>query len=182
MRETGRLRHVCLRSGARHSDRGISLSLSQTMGVQASGGADALLARPTLAGLGAEEDEGPLDRRLDARLGYGLGVFADRWTATPELGLGLSGSGTELRLGGRLSERVPAGLTFELGLEATQRERANGHAGPERGLGADLGWRLVGTRASHAEFVMRIEARRLDASNDNRAPEERIGLELTVRW
>ena len=50
------------------SDRGLSLNLSQTVGVQAAGGANALLARPTLAGLDAEEDEGRLGRRLDARL------------------------------------------------------------------------------------------------------------------
>ena len=53
------------------SDRGLSLSLSQTVGAQASGGADALFARPTLAGLDAEEDEGRLGRRFDARVGYG---------------------------------------------------------------------------------------------------------------
>ena len=164
------------------SDRGLSLSLSQTVGAQASGGADALLARPTLAGLGAEEDEGPLGRRLDARLGYGLGVFDDRWTATPELGLGLSDTGTELRLGWRLSERVAAGLAVELGLEGTRRESADGHAGPEHGLGVGLGWRLVGARASHAAFEMRIEASRHDVANDDRAPEDTIWFKLTARW
>ena len=45
------------------SERGLSLSLSQTVGGPASGGAGALLERPTLAGLGAETEE--------ARLGYG---------------------------------------------------------------------------------------------------------------
>ena len=44
------------------SERGLSLSLSQTVGGPASGGAGALLERPTLAGLGAETEE--------ARLGY----------------------------------------------------------------------------------------------------------------
>ena len=164
------------------SDRGLSLSLSQTVGAQASGGADALLARPTLAGLGAEEDEGPLGRRLDARLGYGLGVFDDRWTATPELGLGLSDTGTELRLGWRLSERVAAGLAVELGLEGTRRESADGHAGPEHGLGVGLGWRLVGARASHAAFEMRIEASRHDVANDDRAPEDTIWFKVIARW
>ena len=164
------------------SDRGLSLSLSQTVGAQASGGADALLARPTLAGLGAEEDEGPLGRRLDARLGYGLGVFDDRWTATPELGLGLSDTGRELRLGWRLTERVAAGLAFELGVEGTRRESADGHAGPEHGLEVGLGWRLVGARASHAAFEMRLQAARREAANDNRAPEDTIMLELTARW
>ena len=164
------------------SDRGLSLSLSQTVGAQASGGADALLARPTLAGLGAEEDEGPLGRRFDARLGYGLGVFDDRWTATPELGLGLSDTGTELRLGWRLSERVAAGLAVELGLEGTRRESADGHAGPEHGLGVGLGWRLVGARASHAAFEMRIEASRHDVANDDRAPEDTIWFKVIARW
>ena len=164
------------------SDRGLSLSLSQTVGAQASGGADALLARPTLAGLGAEEDEGPLGRRLDARLGYGLGVFDDRWTATPELGLGLSDTGTELRLGWRLTERVAAGLAFELGVEGTRRESADGHAGPEHGLGVGLGWRLVGARASHAAFEMRLEAARRDVANDDRAPEDTIWFKVIARW
>ena len=164
------------------SDRGLSLSLSQTVGAQASGGADALLARPTLAGLGAEEDEGPLGRRLDARLGYGLGVFDDRWTATPELGLGLSDTGRELRLGWRLTERVAAGLAFELGVEGTRRESVDGAANPEHGLEVGLGWRLVGARASHAAFEMRLQAARREAANDNRAPEDTIVLKLTTRW
>ena len=164
------------------SDRGLSLSLSQTVGAQASGGADALLARPTLAGLGAEEDEGRLGRRLEAQLGYGLGVFDDRWTATPELGLGLSDTGRELRLGWRLTERVAAGLAFELGVEGTRRESVDGAANPEHGLEVGLGWRLVGARASHAAFEMRLQAARREAANDNRAPEDTIGLELTARW
>ena len=166
------------------SDRGLSLSLSQTVGAPAAGGADALLARPTLVGLGAEEDEGPLGRRLDARLGYGLGVFDDHWTATPELGLGLSDTGTELRLGTRFTERVAAGLALELGVEGTRRESADGHEGPEHGLGVGLGlgWRLAGARASHAAFEMRIEAARRDVANDDRAPEDTIGFRATARW
>ena len=167
------------------SDRGLSLSLSQTVGAQTSGRADALLARPTLAGIGAEEDEGPLGRRLDARLGYGLGVFDDRWTATPELGLGLADSGTELRLGWRLTERVAAGLAFELGVEATRRESVDGvdgAANPEHGLGVGLGWRLKGERAGHAAFEMRIEAARRDIANDDRAPADTIGFKATARW
>ena len=164
------------------SDRGLSLSLSQTVGAQASGGADALLARPTLAGLGTEEDEGPLGRRLDVRLGYGLGGFDDRWTVTPELGLGLSDTDRELRLGWRLSKRVAAGLAFELGVEGTRRESVDGAAGPEHGLEVGLGWRLVGARASHAAFEMRIEAARRDVANDDRAPEDTIWFKAIARW
>ena len=37
------------------------------------------------------------------RSGYGLGVFEGRYTATPELGLGLSDTDREVRLGWRLA-------------------------------------------------------------------------------
>ena len=96
------------------SERGLSLSIMQSVGAQATGGADALFERTTLAGLGAEEDDALSARRLDARIGYGLGVLDDRYTATPELGLGLSDTDRELRLGWRLTERVSTGLAFEL--------------------------------------------------------------------
>ena len=162
------------------SDHGLSLSLSQTVGAPAEGGGDALLARPTLAGIGAEEDEGPLGQRLEARLGYGLGVFDDRWTMTPELGLGLSDTGREYSLGWRLTERVAAGLAFELGLEGTRRESADEAAGPEHGLGAGLGWRLQG--GGTLAFEMRIQAARRDVANDGEAPDDTIGLRATARW
>ncbi len=164
------------------SDRGISLSLSQTVGSQASGGADALFERPTLAGIGAEQDEGPLARRFEARLGYGLGVFDDRWTATPEIGLGLSGSDRDVRFGARLTERVAAGLAFELGVEASLRQSGDGAANPEHGLGVDLGWRLAGARTSHRSFEMGIDAMRLDTANDDASRQDRIGLKLSVHW
>ena len=71
---------------------------TQILGAEAA--ADALLARPTLAGFGPEEEEDALRRRgLEARLGYGLGGFDDRWTATPTLGFGLSDDDRALRLG-----------------------------------------------------------------------------------
>ena len=164
------------------SDRGISLSLSQTVGAQASGGADALFERPTFTGIGAEQDEGPLARRLEARLGYGLGVFDDRWTATPEIGLGLSGSDRDVRFGARLTERVAEGLAFELGVEASLRQSGDGAANPEHGLGVDLGWRLAGARTSHRSFEMGIDAMRLDTANDDASRQDRIGLKLSVRW
>ena len=124
------------------TERGLSLSLTQSVGAQGEGGVDALLERRTFADLGAEEEDDLSARRLDARIGYGLGVLDDRYTATPELGLGLSDRDRELRLGWRLTERVATGLAFELGLEAA----------------------------------------RLEAANDDRPPEHRIGFEFTARW
>ena len=80
------------------SDRGPSLTLTQTLGAQAAGGADALLGRKTLADLAAN-DGGLESRRLELKLGYGVAAFGGRFTATPELGLGLADTGREVRLG-----------------------------------------------------------------------------------
>ena len=165
---------------APETERGLSLSLTQTVGAQGAGGAEALLERQSLAGLGAQDDNELSARRLDARIGYGFGVLDDRFTAVPELGLGLSDTDREVRLGWRLAERVAAGLAFELGVEGTRREWSDGEAGPQHGIGIGAGWRLVGRGAE--AFEMRIEAARLDAANDDSPPENTIGLKLRARW
>ena len=55
------------------SERGLSLGLAHSLGGAASGAADALLARPTLADLGADADGDDLARRsVEARLGLRL--------------------------------------------------------------------------------------------------------------
>ena len=106
------------------SARGPSLSLTQTLGAQAAGGADALLGRQTLSDLAAN-DNGFESRRLELRLGYGFPAFGDRFTSTPELGVALSDAAREYRLGWRLG-LVPGGASsFELGVEATRTEPAN---------------------------------------------------------
>ena len=164
------------------TERGLSLSLTQTVGGQGEGGVDALLERRTFADLGAEADDDRSLRRLDARIGYGLGVLDDRYTATPELGLGLSDRDRGLRLGWRLTERVATGLAFEIGLEGTRREFTGGDAGPEHGLGLGFGWRLAGPDRRDLAFDMRIEGARRDVANDARPPDDTIGLEVRVRW
>ena len=108
--------------------RGPSLTVTQTLGAQAAGGADALLGRETLAELAAN-DEGLESRRLDVKLGYGLAAFGDRFTSTPELGLALSNDAREYRLGWRLGLARSGPASFELGLGATRREAANDDAG-----------------------------------------------------
>ena len=117
------------------SDRGPSLTIRQTMGASAAGGADALLGRQTLADLAANDD-GFESRRLEVKLGYGVPAFGERFTATPELGLGLSNQAREYRLGWKLglARRGPA--SFELGLEATRREPANRGSGSAAGYGS----------------------------------------------
>ncbi len=165
---------------ASESGRGLSLSLTQTVGGQASGGADALLERTTLAGLGAE-DGGLSARRLDARVGYGFAAFGERYTATPELGLGLSDAGREYRLGWRFAESVPAGLAFELGLEGTRHESTGAGAGDaEHGVVAGTGWRLVSRGA--ASFELRIEGTLREAANDDAPLETGIGVRIGASW
>ena len=116
------------------SDRGPSLSLTQTLGAQAAGGADALLGRQTLADLAAN-DNGFASRRLELKLGYGVPAFGDRFTATPELGIGLSDAGREYRLGWRLGLAPGGASSFELGIEATRKEPANdAGTAPEHGI------------------------------------------------
>ena len=72
------------------SDRGPSLTLTQTMGASASYGVDALFGAGAPLALAANDRRGLDARRFEAKLGYGLGAFGDRFTMTPELGFGLS--------------------------------------------------------------------------------------------
>ena len=117
------------------SDLGPSLTLTQSVGGQASGGMDALLGRDTMAGLAANDD-GELTRRLEAVLGYGVPVFGDRFIGTPEIGLGLSDTDRELKLGWRLGlARRGGNVSMDLELEATRRESANDDREPEQAVG-----------------------------------------------
>ena len=117
------------------SARGPTLTLSQTLGAQASGGLDSLFSRPTMAGLAANDDEdAPQSRRLDARLGYGFPLLGDRLIGTPELGLGLSDTGRDYSLGWRLAPARSQRAGFDLRLEGTRREAANDDRAPEHEL------------------------------------------------
>ena len=117
------------------SDRGPSLTLTQSVGGQASGGMDVLLGRDTMAGLAANDD-GELTRRLEAKLGYGVPVFGGRFTGTPEIGFGFSDTDRELKLGWRLSHAQRKGnVSMDLELEATRRESANDDREPEQAVG-----------------------------------------------
>ncbi len=106
-------------------DRGPRLSLTQTVGAPVQGGTDALLERTTLAGLTAHDNGQELQQqRLEARFGYGFPAFGDRFTATPEIAVGLSDAGRDYSLGWRLT---PSGgalddVALELALEAWRLE------------------------------------------------------------
>ena len=86
----------------------------------------------------------------------------------PELGLGLADTNREVRLGWRLTERVAAGVAFELGVEGTRREWSDGEASPRHGVGIGVGWRLAGTAraspcASNATSMAALPAAPFDA-------------------
>ncbi len=124
--------------------RGPRLSLTQTVGVAAHGGADALPGRTTLAGLAANDSgnrNGLHHRRLEARFGYGFGAFGDSFTATPEIAVGLSNAGHDYSLGWRLARDggAPNGGSLELALEARRHESATEQSiPPEHGIGFRL--------------------------------------------
>ena len=162
------------------TSRGLSLSMSQTVGAPAAGGMDALLERNTLAGLTADESgEGGLaQRRFEVKLGYGLLAFGDRFTSTPELGLGWSESVRETTLGWHLAEARRGGLAFGLDVEAARRENTVGDQAPGHRLGLGFGWRLEGAGVQH--FELRFEGARTTSASDD--SESQIGVRATARW
>ena len=119
-------------------ERGPRLSLTQTFGGPSSGGADALLARRTLAGL-AENGNDLASRRLEAKLGYGFAAFGDRFTLAPEARIDLSGTAREYGLSWRLTHGEPTpGAAFALSSEALRRESPGDDTPPEHGIGLRL--------------------------------------------
>ena len=116
------------------SDLGAMLSISQTMGGSSTGGADALLSRVNLEGLATNEDEGNglQHQRTDLQLSYGFLAFGDRFTLTPELGLGLYSSGRDYRIGWSLA-RLAEGGSFD-SFDLTRREEDNSGTAPEHGV------------------------------------------------
>jgi len=119
-------------------DRGPRLSLIQTLGVPAHG-TEAMLERTTLAGPAASETGDDLrNRRLEARFGYGFPAFGDRFTAAPEIAVGLSNAGWDYSFGWRLVRdgEAPNGRSLELALELQRREPVGDrHTPREHALG-----------------------------------------------
>ena len=120
---------------------GPSLTLRQTVGASATGGMAALLDPDTARRLAANDDGDELDRRrFEAVLGYGVPMFGGRFVGTPEIGLGLSDSEREIRLGWRLGLARREG-NVSLELEAARRESANDDGEPEDRIAARLSLR-----------------------------------------
>ena len=104
--------------------RGLSFSLAPVIGSAASA-SERLWAAQDARGL-APGGEFDAARGLQAEAGYGLALFGDRFTGTPNLGVGLADGGArDYRIGWRLTSAVPGDPGFEVSLDATRREAAN---------------------------------------------------------
>ena len=116
--------------------RGLSASLTPSYGA-APGGPERLWMLPDASGLAANGDAA-MSSRLDAEVGYGLAVSGG-FTGTPHVGLGLSDTARELRLGWRLSPAGGGG--FELHLDAARTESGVDPETEHRvGLGLTTHW------------------------------------------
>ena len=110
------------------SGRGLSLTLAPVWGTPSSG-VERLWSARDAAGL-VREEAFEAARRLEAELGYGLGVPRGLGLVTPYAGLSLAdGGGRSWRTGARWL--VAPDVTFSL--EGTRSEPANDDA-PEHGL------------------------------------------------
>ena len=123
------------------SKRGPSLTMTQTLGSSTAGGLDALVVQDSKTTLGASDDDLE-NRRLDIKLGYGFGAFGGRFTATPELAVGLANDSQEYGLGWRLGRAGSGSGAFELKLEATRLEHDADDAAPKHGVRLDLNMRF----------------------------------------
>ena len=169
------------------SDRGPSLTLSQTMGLSAQGGADALLGRTTLAGLAANDNGDELEnRRLELNLGYGFPAFGDRFTSTPEVGFGMSEGHRDYSLAWRfVRDRRRGDIgSLEFSLETRRRESANDDTPPEHTVGLRLTARFVRDRrrGDIGSLEFSLETRWRESANDDTPPEHTVGLRLTARF
>ncbi|MXW35765.1 MAG: hypothetical protein F4Z60_09725 [Chloroflexi bacterium] len=114
--------------------RGPTLSLKQDLG-DPSSGVDALFGRDALAGT-AGDGAGSGSGRFEGTFGYGLPVFGGAFVGTPNLGLGLSDDGRDVRLGWRLDRERARAPDFRLSIDATRREPDGD--GARRGHGVSL--------------------------------------------
>ena len=107
---------------------GFNARLSPSWGVRATGGAEALWGRETMAGVGARN--GPAaGNRLEAEAGYGL-PLGGRFVGTPRVGVRTSESGRDYLLGWSVGVLGGGALNLSLGVDAHRREnpRAGGAA------------------------------------------------------
>ena len=105
--------------------RGLSFSLSPALGATASA-ADRLWGAHDARGLAPGGAGFEAARDLTAEAGYGLALFGDRFTGTPNLGFGMSDGGArDYRIGWRLTSAARGDPGFEVSLDAARNKPAN---------------------------------------------------------
>jgi len=115
--------------------RGLSFSLAPTIGATSSA-SERLWGAHDARALAPDGGAFTPGRGLAAEMGYGLSLFGDRFTGTPNIGFGMSDGGVrDYRIGWRLTSAVEGDPGFEVSLDATRREAAN----PGSGSGAEHG-------------------------------------------
>ena len=116
--------------------RGLSASLTPSYGVDP-GGSERLWTLPDASALAANDDAPP-SSRLDGEVGYGMALFGGGFTGTPNVGLGLSDTAREMRLGWRLAPADGGG--FEVNLDAARRDGAGETPEHRVGFGLTARW------------------------------------------
>ncbi len=114
--------------------RGLSLSLSPAIGTSGSA-TERLWGAQDARGLAPDGAEFEAARGLTAEAGYGMALFGDRFTGTPNVGFGMADGGArDWRIGWRLTSAIEGDPGFEVSLDATRREPANDNGPPEHGI------------------------------------------------
>ena len=145
-----RVRMLLVHQDAGFRERGMSVSFSYdptpqtplgfvakvapSWGGQATGGAEALWGRETMAGMA--HGGASAGNRLEAELGYGLPV-GSRLVATPRFGIGTSEYGRDYRLGYGLTVLQAGTMSFNLGVDAN-RHVSTAQGGAEHGVAGRL--------------------------------------------
>ena len=105
--------------------RGLSFSLAPSIGATSSA-SERLWGAQDARALAPDGGAFEAGRGLQAEAGYGMALFGDRFTGTPNLGFGLADGGArDWRLGWRLTSAVEGDPGFEVSLDAIRREAAN---------------------------------------------------------
>ena len=118
---------------------GFAARVAPAWGGQATGGAEALWGRETMAGL-ADGGFASGGDRLDAEVGYGL-PLGSRFVGTPRMGFAATEYGRDYRMGYGVTLLQRETLDFELGVDARRRESWIQGGADSGFLGrATLGW------------------------------------------
>ena len=114
--------------------RGLSFSLAPTIGATSSA-SERLWGAHDARALAPDGSAFDAARGLTAEAGYGLGLFGDRFTGTPNVGIGMSDGGVrDYRIGWRLTSAVRGDPGFEVSLDAIRKEADYGNEPPDHGL------------------------------------------------